>query len=198
MPRTRPIASEILRAYATSAEFCKVFTENMDSMYLLSFLLTVDLSKAEECFVSGLEDCVAGSGVFREWAQSWARRTIIQNAVRLLAPRKNHSAVAEVRSNAVSCSFGLPPPAGYAIASILGLEDFERFVFVMTILEKYADHDCAVILGCSRQDIAEARMRALLHVAESGGRSPLIRATFESKEDEETGTREIRMQPGVQ
>jgi len=29
-----------IKAYATSAEFCRVFAENMDNMHLLSFLLT--------------------------------------------------------------------------------------------------------------------------------------------------------------
>ena len=44
-----------------------MFAENMDSMHLLSFLLTADQTKAEECFVSGLEDCVEGTYVFRDW-----------------------------------------------------------------------------------------------------------------------------------
>ena len=144
-----------------------MFIENMDSMHLLSFLLTADLAKAEECFVSGLEDCVEGSYVFRDWAQSWARRTIIQNAIRMLAPRRNHSTVADVPSDAVSCSFARTQDTDYAIACILQLEHFERFVFVMSVLERYSDQDCSVLLGCSRQDIGETRMRALLLVAES-------------------------------
>jgi len=39
----------------------------MNSMYLLSLLLTADLGKAEEGFVSGFEDCVETPCVFREW-----------------------------------------------------------------------------------------------------------------------------------
>jgi hypothetical protein len=74
--------------------------------------------------------------------------------------------------------FGRTPKAGYAIGSILRLEDFERFVFVMSVLEKYTDHDCSVLLGCARRDIAETRMRALLRLAEFGGNRPLIRAGF--------------------
>jgi hypothetical protein len=85
MPRRPPISAETSQAYATRVEFCRVFAENMDSLHLLSFLLTADLAKAEECFVSGLEDCVEGTYVFRDWARSWARRTIIQNAIRMLA-----------------------------------------------------------------------------------------------------------------
>jgi hypothetical protein len=77
----RPLSSETSRAYVTCTEFCRVFAENMDSLHLLSLLLTADLTKAEDCFVSGLEDCVEGSCVFRDWARSWARRTIIQNSI---------------------------------------------------------------------------------------------------------------------
>jgi hypothetical protein len=37
----------------------------------------------------------------------------------------------------------------------------------MSVLERYSDQDCTVLLGHSRQDVREARMRALQHVAES-------------------------------
>ena len=73
-------------AYANSDDFRRIFDENMNSLYLLAFLLTADHGKAEQCFVSGLEDAVEGNPVFKEWAHSWARRVIIQNAVRLINP----------------------------------------------------------------------------------------------------------------
>jgi len=167
MPRRSPISTETSRLYATSTEFCRVFKDNMDSMHLLSFLLTADLTKAEECFVSGFEDCAKGSYVFRNWARSWARRTIIQNAVRMLVPRANQSAVTAVPSETSNCTFGRTPEAHAAIVSILGLQDFERFVFVMSVLEGSSDQDCSVLLGCSRQDVRGARTRAMQNVAES-------------------------------
>jgi hypothetical protein len=174
MPRTSPIPTETAQAYATSTDFCRVFVENTDSMHLLSFLLTADQAKAEECFVSGLEGCVKGNHVFRDWASSWARRTIILKAVRMLAPGRDHDTAAPVPGDPVNCKFGRTPQADAAIASILGLGDFERFVFVMSVLERYSDQDCSVLLGCSRQDVREARIRALQHVAESDRmRAPL-------------------------
>ena len=174
MPRTNPISTEKARAYATRTDFCRVFVENMDSMHLLSFLLTADQTKAEECFAYGLEGCVKGNHVFRDWARSWARRTIILNAVRMLAPGRDHDTAAPVPGDPVNCKFGRTPQADAAIASILGLGDFERFVFVMSVLERYSDQGCSVLLGCSRQDVREARIRALRHVAESDRiRTPL-------------------------
>jgi DNA-directed RNA polymerase specialized sigma24 family protein len=172
-----------------------VFEENMNSMHLLSFLLTADQTKAEECFVSGLEDCVEGTYVFRDWAQSWARRTIIQNAIRMLAPRKNHSTVADVPSDAVSCSSERTQDTEYAIARILRLEHFERFVFVMSVLEKYSDQDCSVLLGCSRQDVGETRMRALLHLAEPVRLRAVAPSGCGSSDPEEAQTPEVQLEP---
>jgi hypothetical protein len=195
MPRRPPISTETSQSYATRIEFCRVFAENMDSMHLLSFLLTADLAKAEECFVSGLEDCVEGTYVFRDWAQSWARRTIIQNAIRMLAPRKNHSTVADVPSDAVSCSLARKQDTDYAIARILQLEHFERVGFVMSVLERYSDQDCSVLLGCSRQDIVETRMRALLHVAESDRLRTVAASGCGSGDPEEAQTSEVQLEP---
>ncbi len=193
MPRRSAISTGTSQLYATSTEFCRVFKENMDNMHFLSFLLTADPAKAEECFVSGLDDCGRGSYVFRNWARSWARRTIIQNAVRMLAPRANRSAVIAVPSETRNCKFGRTPEADATIASILGLEDFERFVFVMSVLERYSDQDCAVLLGCSRQDVREARMQAFLHVAESD--KLRAESALDSNAHEETQTREAQMVP---
>jgi hypothetical protein len=38
---------------------------------------------------------------------------------------------------------------------------FERFVFVMSILERHSNWDCSLLLGCSMTKIAQARMKAL-------------------------------------
>ncbi len=195
MPRRPPISTETSQAYATRTEFGRVFAENMDNLHLLSFFLTADLAKAEECFVSGLEDCVEGTYVFRDWAQSWARRTTIQNAIRMLAPRKNHSTVAVAPSDAVTCSFGRTQDTDYAIARILRLEHFERFVFVMSVLERYSDQDCSVLLGCSRQDIVETKMRALLHVVESNRLLPMAPSGCGSSDPEEAQTPEVQLEP---
>jgi hypothetical protein len=46
--------------------------------------------------------------------------------------------------------------------AVLSLDDFERFVFVLTVLEQYSDWDCAFLLSCFIDDFWNARMRALL------------------------------------
>ena len=77
--------------YASREDFHTIFNEDLRQLYHLSFLLTRDPAKAERCLVVGLEDCVRENRVFREWARSWAKRVIVQNAIRELKPRPIHS-----------------------------------------------------------------------------------------------------------
>lgn len=156
-----PEAKQISRPtpYASCEDFRQVFDEDMNSLYRLAFLLTADHQKAEQCFVSGLDDVVKGNPVFKEWARSWARRAVILNAVRVIKPRPMEE---NGRSNSATVSSnGKTSPVGQIeIAVVLGLEPFERFVYVMTILERYPDQDCSLLLGCARRDVVAARTRA--------------------------------------
>jgi len=152
--------------YTSTADFCRVFQEDMNGLYLLSLLLTADHEKAEQCFVSGLEDAAEGSPVFKEWARSWARRAIIQNAVRVINPQLK--ATDGPRSASVTGKAKTVPtarPAG--MAAVLALDPFERFVYVMTVLERYSDHECSLLLGCARRDVPAARVRAVLQLGGS-------------------------------
>ena len=46
-------------------------------------------------------------------------------------------------------------------SAILALPDFERFVYVLSVLEGCTDQECATLLGVSPQQIEETRLRAL-------------------------------------
>src|ERR1700752_2009507 len=85
------VREEQANRYATQEDFHTIFSEHLTELYQLSFLLTRDPARAERCFVSGIEDCVTENRVFREWARSWAKRAIVQNAIRELKPRPSHS-----------------------------------------------------------------------------------------------------------
>jgi len=159
MPETKLINSPT--PYASSSDFQRIFHEDMNGLYLLSFLLTADHEKAEQCFVSGLEDAVNGNRVFQEWARSWARRVIIKNAVSVINPRplegSAHSSPISVNSNGKT----LAAEQQMEITAVLGLEPFERFVYVLTVLEGYSDQDCSLLRGCARREVVAARSRAL-------------------------------------
>ena len=151
--------------YATTDDFRRIFDENMNSLYLLAFLLTADHGRAEQCFVSGLDDAVVGNPVFKEWARSWARRAIIQKAVRLINPRPDNRS-GRSRSGSVDRDYKtLPAEQHVEISAVLGLEPFERIVYVMTVLEHYSDHECSLLLSCARRDVLPARTRALEEIA---------------------------------
>ena len=99
----------------------------MSALYLLSFLLTADREKAEECFVSGIGESAKANRVFKEWARSWARRTIIQSAIRLIAPLQ-YSDRAMRSPSVVGTMDKLPIVSLAEVAAILELNPLERFV----------------------------------------------------------------------
>jgi DNA-directed RNA polymerase specialized sigma24 family protein len=139
------------------SDFCRIFEKDMNRLYLLSFMLTGDRSTAEQCFVGGLHIAQEGNQVFKEWAESWARRAIIQNAIQMIRPRKaaddTHSTLVPDIGNALT--------QRAEIAGIVDLPAFERFAFVMSVLEGYSDQECALLLGCAPGDAAAGRTRAL-------------------------------------
>jgi DNA-directed RNA polymerase specialized sigma24 family protein len=152
--------------YATREDFCRVFTENLNGLYQLSYLLTGDDAKAQQCFVAGLEHCVKAKTVFKDRARSWAKRAIIKNAIRALQPQaadSDSSLPASVASQ--KNKLRIIRDGHLEIDSVLALEDFERFVFVMTVLERYSDHDSALLIGCSIAEIRAARICALEEIA---------------------------------
>jgi hypothetical protein len=110
----------------------------MNSLYLLSFLLTADHKRAKQCFISGFENATEGPPVFRDWLYSWACRTIIQSAIRLLNLRPADENWA---SRAVEPAFddATFPTDQRQITAILELPSFERLVFVMSVLERFSN-----------------------------------------------------------
>lgn len=163
--------------YATPEDFRMLFTEGAGSLYLLSFLLTADPEKAEKCFVSGFEECADGNAVFLEWARSWARRVIIRNAIREMAGVADAADPSTCPGAAGSnrCEPRLAKQLR-PFASILRLRKFERFVFVLSVLERYSDGECSLLLGTSTADVRQTRKHAFLHMAESNAGEDCVAA----------------------
>lgn len=156
--RARARATE----YATCKDFQQIFNEEMAGLHLLAYLLTADQVKAEQCFVAGLDDSIHGNLVFKQWARAWSKRAIIQNAIKSMSPTARGPAAAiNPPSN------GTPP----LVALVMQWAAFERFVFVMAVLEGYSIRECAAMLGCSDQEIITAKSRVLERLGE--GAAPL-------------------------
>ncbi|HET6842262.1 MAG TPA: hypothetical protein VFK06_11360 [Candidatus Angelobacter sp.] len=152
MTRLKSNRTELNKAseFATREDFGRVFAENLNSLYQLSLLLAGP-EKAEACFAAALDDAVRPNRVFRDWAHSWTRRAIIQHAIRAIQPRPvaAYSPISDAGQRRS------------ALDDLLALGDFERFVFVMSVLEHYPKQECAVLLGCSLRDVRDARIRAV-------------------------------------
>jgi len=149
--------------YATPEDFRKILDEDLNRLYQLSFLLTTDHQKAERCFVASVEDCANESRVFREWARPWIKRVVVENAIRELKPRPSPADSCPLPSlrNQQSSS----PTGHFTTDALLRLEDFERFVFVLCVLERYRENDCTLLLGCSASQVREAWTRAIQTLA---------------------------------
>lgn len=157
MFRTKRINSEKAIRYATAASFNEIFNEEMHSLLLLSILLTADPEKAEQCFVGALEECLHGIDVFMEWARLWARRAIIKRAIKLVNPvpeQPKRQPLTGIQWHSTSVHDNL-------IGAIFTLGAFERFVFVVSLLERQSDEDCSALLSCGQRDIQLARVQAL-------------------------------------
>ena len=164
--RTR-ISESAENQYTTGEEFLKIFEEDLNPLYQLSFLLTGNHHKAERCFVAGIEHCANQNRVFREWAHAWTKRVIVENAIRELKPRwsrSNWPSLPSVFSHNQQLS---SPDRHFDADAVLRLADFERFVFIMCVLERYRKSECALLLGCSASKVREACTRAIQALAMS-------------------------------
>ena len=162
VPQNTHIVAGNRTEYAVARDFCRIFAEHMDGLYTLGLLLTGDQAKAERCFGMALEDCLGASRVFKEWGPSWARRAVIRSAAQIMQPASEPSAVPDFTQGNVALSLS---ETQLPLEAILRLKTFERFVFVMSVLERCSDHDGTVLLGCSRSAYVRARSRALARVA---------------------------------
>src|SRR6476646_5159043 len=148
--------------YASCKDFKQIFTEDMVGLHRLAFLLTADHAKAEQCFVAGLEDSIHGNPVFRQWARAWSKRTIIQSAIKAIGPTPGrHGAIPETAEAHWQSGDDVETIA----AVVASWEPFERFVFVMAVLEGYGLRECAALLACPVQDVITAKSFALQRLA---------------------------------
>lgn len=153
----KPKIANFRADYAKRTDFCEVFEQDTRLLYLLAFVLTTNHKESEQCFVLTVEEAFKEQTVFKEWARSWVKRRLIENAIEIVWP-----ASAPNSQNRDLWSAGQRKTYRECeIDTVTKLAPFERFVFVMSILERYSNWDCSLLLGCSMTKIAQARMKAL-------------------------------------
>ena len=148
---------------ARRSDLCRLFEREAEPWYTLALLLTADCDLAEQCFVSAAAECLeSASPVLQSCIRAWGKHVLIRQAIRAAATEK------EPNRKTLSAS------KTSHMDSILMLGRFERFVFVISVLERYSDMDCCLLLDCTRRELQAARSRAFLKLAaKTGGRRNL-------------------------
>jgi len=158
----KPRIPDLRADYAQHADLCDVFGKDTKPLYLLAFLLTANHKESEQCFVSTVEDIFKEPTVFKEWARSWVKRRLIENAIGIVSPASARNG----QKRDLWCAAKRETQGEYEIDTVTKLAALERFVFVMSILERYSNWDCALLLGCGMNKVVQARMRALRRLAD--------------------------------
>jgi DNA-directed RNA polymerase specialized sigma24 family protein len=144
--------------YATDADFCRIFKEETGSLYLLAYLLTTNHASAEQCFIASVEDAFKEDAVFKKWALTWSKRTVIKNAIKISSSESAYRNLERTNLREVPHD---DPRVSALITAVNRLTALERFVFVLSALEGYPDRECSILLGCTTEDVVRARVRAL-------------------------------------
>jgi len=158
--------------YATCKDFQQIFNEDMAGLHLLAYLLTADVARAEQCFVAGLEDSIHGNPVFKQWARAWSKRAIIQNAIKTLAPAQGQAVAGQAPGAAARAN----APENPVVKMVTAWAPFERFVFVMSVLEGYSLRECSTLLACSVQDVITAKSQVLQRLADQPAQAAAVSA----------------------
>jgi hypothetical protein len=109
--------------YAKRADFCDVLNTKTKPLYLLAFLLTANHNESEQCFVLTVEEAFKEQSVFREWARSWVKRRLVENAIKIVLP----VSVRNSRERELWGAERRETRRGYEIDTVAPLE---RFVFL--------------------------------------------------------------------
>jgi hypothetical protein len=148
--------------YATCSDLCKNLLDDLQSLYVLAFLLTGTHPEAEYCFVATVGDVLSAKCVFKGWERSWSRRCLVINAIHYVFALSTNGGGQTDRWFGIN--IGSERRSAFDALTILA-PPLRRFVFVMSVLERYSDHECSLLLGCTRRDVLEARTHAMVHLS---------------------------------
>jgi len=142
-------------AFANSPAFCRIFIRQLNSLYKLGFLLTTNHFLAEQCTLASLDEALNAKGIPKSAAESWSKRLVIKNALRIV--RREFGGEMDLDWPVASTHEFI----GWPFDAIIRLQLFERVVFVLSVLERFPDHECSRLLSCPISEIGAARIRAL-------------------------------------
>ena len=132
----------------------EMWLDEITELYLLAFILTADKETAEQCVLDSVDGYLdSGAVSLVDWVKSDGRHAAITSAVKRLKPRvkASYSWTVPDGTRAVSA------PSHQPFAVITALGTFERFVYVLSVLEGYDEEECADVLQCHRAEVVAAR-----------------------------------------
>jgi hypothetical protein len=135
--------------HISAAKYSATIMDQMNCLYLLSYLVTADRQVAEHCLTRALAEYVEGQIGFLAWAENEGRLAVLRQAIRSVRP-----VLKQVRW--LNCSEMMPSvaTAHQPFAVITSLSPFERFAFVMCTIENLPEDDSAGLLNCTVEDLA--------------------------------------------
>ena len=145
--------------YASKEEFVSVFEREKPGLQRLALSLTVNSGTAKRCLIRAFRECIASSSVSKEWVHCWTRRLVIRNAINLVMGPEGVNPNNDADNGLIDFSLGDSRGACAMPEAIFNFPKFERFVFIICVLERYSILDCALLLGKSPRDVFEARQR---------------------------------------
>ena len=151
--RVSPIFDDPLQEYEGGTDYVEIFIDQMNCLYLLSFLLAANMQVAEKCFSRSLDEYVASAWGFVEWAKQYGRHAVLRHAVRIIKPKPKQP----YSSTFHRYAWPLFSAAHQPFAAITSLSAFERFVFVMSVIEGLSQDECAALLNCGVEDVIIGR-----------------------------------------
>jgi hypothetical protein len=154
--------------YATADDTQKLFVAAMNDLFCLAFFLTASADRAEDCIIRSIRECMKNTCMLKENLLAWVRNSIIRNGIAIVTEFELDST-----HDAQIDSLPLIPESSQVCvgttdcsAGILELSGFDRLVYVICIIADYTSRHCALLLSRSREEVREARNRALAHIAE--------------------------------
>lgn len=157
------VTTNAIDLYAAAEDFEQFFAKQNTDLFRLSLQLTADAEKAERCLILAMRDCFFRSNVLKDRVDTWARRMVMRNAIRLVWGNSHDILFepgSEFHSQPSYCSLEVLRES----VAILTLPDFDRLAFVICVLERYSILDCALLLGKAPRDVYDAIARATSQV----------------------------------
>jgi DNA-directed RNA polymerase specialized sigma24 family protein len=158
-----PLSANQKDLNATAEDFEHLFAQKTTDLLRLALHLTTDAEKAENCVILAMRDCFFRSSVSKDQVDTWARRMVMRNAIRLVWGTPN-----DILGES-GFEFHLQPSdfsleALQESVAILTLPDLDRLALVICVLERYSILDCALLLRRAPQEVYDAIVRATSQV----------------------------------